>query len=603
MREVATGTMQYVHAVDKKILNTVSIQQDSIKGYMLDFCIHYKWYVILVFVMGVLSAFMTISVEYKIKEILDLIVYEPQASVLPFVGLLVLFKLISHGSIFGIRLLDAYFKPKIGSYVFLTLSRRVFRHSLHWFDAQLSGDISNKVADVHNGLFDIFNAYAQVVVAASGLVMLLVFLCVINPVSALIAAVFMVLYIPVVTVLFMRQLNLQKPFAESRQQMLGVLNDLMANIYSVKVIGSARSEIQSALLPVVKAWEHWGGRTRYFDAFPISVVDALLVVLLNGVQITVLALMFQSGVVSAGEFAFVAMLTLGVHSKIERLLEEILFSINPAVACMRSAFDRLLEPVAVQDCAHAKPLIVSTAAIQFNSVFFAYHKDKPVFSNLVFRVSGGERVGIVGTSGAGKTTLVKCILRYFDVDDGCITIDGQDITQVTQDSLRSSISVIPQDISLFHRSIMDNLKVAHPSVSDAAVFSACRRARIHHDILALPNGYETVVGERGVKLSGGQRQRIAIARALLKEAPILILDEATSSLDTPTERLIQQSLDTLLSTRGSTVIAIAHRLSTLKQMDRIVVLENGCLIEEGRHEDLLQLDGGAYKRLWQLQEI
>lgn len=145
--------------------------------------------------------------------------------------------------------------------------------------------------------------------------------------------------------------------------------------------------------------------------------------------------------------------------------------------------------------------------------------------------------------------------------------------------------------------------MACPSVSDAAVFSACRRARIHRDILELPNGYETVVGERGVKLSGGQRQRIAIARALLKEAPILILDEATSSLDTPTERLIQKSLDTLLSTRGSTVIAIAHRLSTLKQMDRIVVLENGFLIEEGRHEDLLQRDGGAYKRLWQLQEI
>ena len=214
----------------------------------------------------------------------------------------------------------------------------------------------------------------------------------------------------------------------------------------------------------------------------------------------------------------------------------------------------------------------------------------------------GEQVGLVGLSGAGKTTIIKCLLRYFDIVSGDITLDGRSIRSVTQASLRSQVSVIPQDITMFHRSIFDNLLLARPDATAEQVWNACKQANIHKDIMEMPDQYATIVGERGVKLSGGQRQRIAIARAILKDAPILILDEATSSLDSPTEKLIQSSINSVLEKSPATVIAIAHRLSTLTHMDRIVVLDKGRIVEEGSHPELIKKNG-HYKHLWDMQLI
>jgi ATP-binding cassette subfamily B protein len=199
--------------------------------------------------------------------------------------------------------------------------------------------------------------------------------------------------------------------------------------------------------------------------------------------------------------------------------------------------------------------------------------------------------------------MMKCLLRYFDVTDGAILIDGHNIQDISQESLRKAMSIIPQDITMFHRSIKDNLKLAAYDATDAEIISACKKAKIHDDVEAMPAGYDTVVGERGIKLSGGQRQRIAIARAILKNAPILILDEATSSLDTPTEKLIQDSINDVLENSKATVIAIAHRLSTLKHMDRILVLEKGNIVEVGSHTELLKKKDGLYKKLWEMQAI
>lgn len=203
-------------------------------------------------------------------------------------------------------------------------------------------------------------------------------------------------------------------------------------------------------------------------------------------------------------------------------------------------------------------------------------------------------------SGAGKTTFIKSILRYFDIREGEILIDGQNIQHVTQESLRTHISVIPQDITMFHRSILENIKIAKEEASFEEVQEACHQANIHADILKMPEGYDSIVGERGVKVSGGQRQRIAIARAILKKAPILILDEATSALDTPTEKLIQESLNQMIETSKATSIVIAHRLSTLLHMDRVLVFEKGKIIEEGTHKKVLGLNG-VYKTLWDSQ--
>jgi ATP-binding cassette subfamily B protein len=260
---------------------------------------------------------------------------------------------------------------------------------------------------------------------------------------------------------------------------------------------------------------------------------------------------------------------------------------------------KLLElPVEIQDKPNAEQLSVTRGEITFEHVRFHYKGAEALFENKSITIFPGEKVGLVGYSGSGKTTFVNLILRLFEVDKGSIKIDGQDIRDVTQDSLRANISLIPQDPILFHRTLMENIRYGRLSASNEEVIEASRKANAHDFIALLPQGYETYVGERGVKLSGGQRQRIAIARAILKNAPILILDEATSQLDSITENVIQESILELM--KDKTTLVVAHRLSTLLSMDRIIVFDKGNIVEDGTHNELLA-QGGLYKTLWEAQ--
>ena len=240
------------------------------------------------------------------------------------------------------------------------------------------------------------------------------------------------------------------------------------------------------------------------------------------------------------------------------------------------------------------------ADIALKVVFFRYSEDpsEAVFESLNLNIPAGQKIGLVGTSGAGKSTLASLLLRFYDIDKGKITIAGKDIAKLTQHSLRKHIAVIPQDTALFHRSLMENIRYGNLGASDEDVIKAAKKAHAHDFIKDLPDQYQTMVGERGVKLSGGQRQRIAIARAILKDAPILILDEATSALDSESEALIQDSLSKLM--KGKTVIAIAHRLSTIAKLDRLLVMQKGKIIEDGTHNELLKKKG-YYARLWAMQ--
>ena len=263
----------------------------------------------------------------------------------------------------------------------------------------------------------------------------------------------------------------------------------------------------------------------------------------------------------------------------------------------------IARPLQLVDPEGAKALIVHEGRVTFDDVHFGYGREAGVLQDFRLTVAPGEKIGLVGRSGAGKSTVVNLMLRFFDLEGGRILIDGQDISQLTQESLRSQISVVTQDTSLLHRSITENIRYGRPGASDADVLMAAKLAHAHEFILELEDwrgrhGYEAHVGERGVKLSGGQRQRIAIARVILKNAPILVLDEATSALDSEVEAAIQSSLDTLMA--GKTVIAIAHRLSTIARMDRLVVLDHGRIIEQGTHAELLRANG-HYAALWKRQ--
>lgn len=262
------------------------------------------------------------------------------------------------------------------------------------------------------------------------------------------------------------------------------------------------------------------------------------------------------------------------------------------------SFNFIFVPIRVKDKLNAKKLLIEKSTITFSDVNFSYHGNKKIFNNLSIEITSGEKIGLVGYSGAGKTTFVNLILRMYDIEKGKILIDQVNIADVTKKSLHELISIIPQEPLLFHRSLLENIQYGSFEKNEQAIIIAAKKAFAHDFIMKLPEQYKSLVGDRGIKLSGGQRQRIAIARAFLKNAPILILDEATSQLDSITEKLIQESLIELMV--GKTTIIIAHRLSTLESVDRILVFDDGQIVEDGPHSRLIE-QNGLYKKLWDSQ--
>jgi ATP-binding cassette subfamily B protein len=309
--------------------------------------------------------------------------------------------------------------------------------------------------------------------------------------------------------------------------------------------------------------------------------------------------LWQRGEITTGDVVLACTLGLAVlHAT--RDLAVALVDVVQHLARLAEAIETLLIPHNLQDHPQAEPFCRSGASIEFRNVSFRYPNGRQVFENFSLRLEAGQRVGLVGRSGGGKSTIFALLQRFYDVQHGEILIDGQDIARVTQDSLRAAIAVVPQDVSLFHRSIMENIRYGRPGASDTEVIEAARAARCLKFIESLPCGMDTIVGDRGVKLSGGQRQRIAIARAFLKDAPLLLLDEATSALDSESEAAIREALDRLMQRR--TVIAIAHRLSTLHSFDHVVVLQAGQAVQAGDPEQLTWRDG-PYRELLRRQSL
>ena len=266
---------------------------------------------------------------------------------------------------------------------------------------------------------------------------------------------------------------------------------------------------------------------------------------------------------------------------------------------LKSNIDLIFKPIEIQDKENAYALEIKYPSIEYQDITFAYIKEKEVFQNLKLTIKPYQKVGLVGLSGSGKSSLINLLLRSYVPQKGKILIDNQDISDITEFSLHKNISYVPQDVTLFNRSLLENLKITKPKASNDEIINACKLAHIHDSIMKLKNGYDSIVGERGILLSGGERQRIAIARAILQDAPILILDEATSALDSEAEFAIQQALSNLMNHK--TVIAIAHRLSTLRSMDRIIVLDNGKIIEDDTPQNLLKKENGTFKHFYSLQ--
>ena len=397
-----------------------------------------------------------------------------------------------------------------------------------------------------------------------------------------------------------RMRDRSKVMSEARSMLTGRIVDTYTNIVTVKLFSRAKEEEAY----VRDAIDHHTG--RFHEQLRLNTLFALTLTSLNALLITVTGafaiVLWRHGHVSVGTVAMALPMTMQIVSASGWVAWQVT-GIFENIGVVQEGMLTIAKPHTLVDRPDAKPLQVTRGEILFDDVRFGYGRESGLIEGLTLDVKPGEKIGLVGRSGAGKSTVVNLLLRFFEVEGGRILIDGQDIAAVTQESLRTQVSVVTQDTSLLHRSIRDNIRYGRPDATEAEIVTAAQMAHAHDFILDLEDqlgrrGYDAHVGERGVKLSGGQRQRIAIARVVLKDAPILVLDEATSALDSEVEAAIQSSLDVLM--RGKTVIAIAHRLSTIARMDRLVIMDKGQIVEQGTHDALLR-QGGAYAGLWRHQ--
>ena len=393
--------------------------------------------------------------------------------------------------------------------------------------------------------------------------------------------------------------NYRQPYraarAEADTKTTGTIADAISNQNTIALFSASAFE-ERIFSGVLKKWHAatlavWTVDERIWGAI------GLLFVGINVAMLYGAAIFWQRGAITIGDFVLIQsylLTTFGQLVGINRSLRGFYDSFADASEMVTI----LNMPHEVQDVPGAKPLSVSGGEVAFAHVNFSFNEHAPVLADFTLTIRGHEKVALVGPSGAGKSTITKLLLRLFEVNGGTISIDSQNIAKVTQDSLREAIAFVPQEPILFHRTLLENIRYGRRDASDAEVIEAAKKAHCHEFIEALPLKYETHVGERGIKLSGGERQRVAIARAILKNAPLLVLDEATSSLDSESEALIQDALEVLM--RGKTVMVIAHRLSTIMKMDRIIVLQNGGIVAEGTHQELLA-HGGLYRKLWSIQ--
>ena len=469
-------------------------------------------------------------------------------------------------------------------------------HSQRYFLSNFAGSLANRIAEVSMGvsqvmwtvLFDFWPLVISFTVSQ-------ILLATVNVRLALVLGVWTVIYVVICFLLARRCRRYAREYAAARSAVSGTIVDSVSNIMTAKLF--ARRDFEREHLELYLDREVERARATFWYMEGIRWFQFVAAFILMLAVIGYALRLWSEGAMSAGQFAMAASLSLLLIEQARGLSRRFL-EFFEFVGNINDGVGMIVRPHEVVDDAQAGPLQVSGGEIRFEQVDFAYTRERPVFRQLDVLFRAGERVGLVGYSGSGKSTLANLILRLFEPQGGRILIDGQDVKLVTQESLRAAVAMIPQDPMLFHRTLKHNIRYGRLDASDQEVIDAARLAYAHDFIAGMEEGYEALVGERGVKLSGGQRQRIALARAILKASPILLLDEATSALDSVTERSIQESLEHLM--QGRTVVVIAHRLSTLAHLDRILVFHQGRIIEDGSHRELLQR-GGHYAHMWTMQ--
>ena len=490
-------------------------------------------------------------------------------------------------------MLHGRWQPIISNQISDVLNDFVQHQSMSFWTGRMAGKINSQINYVQTGFSVIMNfleIFGSILIILINVGLILE----INSYVALIFAIVFVFRLVYGLALMKPMSNSAKTASEENSSLAGKIVDSISNYSVVKLFAAADAEreyLKPARKKTIKTRIYSFFIQRWFWGLPNFVWDIAF-----GITMLLCVILFSNGNILVSEIVFTMSVFFNVMGMISRIIGQIP-DVVEKLGSAKKSYDELNVELSVRDVENAPDLMVSHGKIEFKNVWFKY-KRKWVLRDFNLTIKPGERVGLVGPSGAGKSTLVHLLMRFYDPTRGEILIDGQNIRNVTQDSLRRSIAFIPQEPTLFNRTIRENIEYGKPGASIRQIHDASRRAAAHDFIMGTEKKYDSMVGDRGIKLSGGQKQRIAIARAFLKNAPILVLDEATSALDSETEIAIQKSFDELA--RGRTTLAIAHRLSTLRNMDKIVVLNDGNVVEYGTHGQLLRRRG-EYARLWKMQ--
>jgi ATP-binding cassette, subfamily B, bacterial len=479
-------------------------------------------------------------------------------------------------------------------------NRRLFahlsEHSATYFADRYAGALVNKIANAASGTEHLVSQWLwQFLPWIVGLVADLNLTYLAHPYFALGLVAWTLVYVPTNVFFVSRLHKLSFRYAEASSELRGQMVDSTSNIDTVRAAGEA--EYEKGHIGEYVGHQRVSHLREWWWSEWVLVTNGILLAAFIVGMLAMGMRLIASGAISVGSLVMVITVVMALEQRMFFLGQNLTQAVS-YYGQVSEGLKELLEPHEITDRPGARPLVVTSARIEFDHLRFAYREQAVFDGDFDLSIAGGQKVGLVGHSGAGKSTLVALLLRQFELQGGEIRIDGQQITGITLESLRRTLALVPQTTSLFHRTILENIRYGRLEASDEEVVEAARLAQADQFIEGLPDKYATRVGERGVKLSGGQRQRISIARALLRKAPILLLDEATSALDSESEAAIQAALAGLM--RDKTVIAIAHRLSTLRAMDRIVVLEAGRIVEDGRHVDLVER-GGVYASLWNSQ--
>ncbi|OGY88827.1 MAG: hypothetical protein A3B30_02870 [Candidatus Komeilibacteria bacterium RIFCSPLOWO2_01_FULL_52_15] len=562
----------------------------------------YRLSVVLVFFTICVASALDLIVPLLYRELINVIAGETQVVSVQnaAVGLLI--------AILGFYLV-AWVFWRIASFASVHLQTRVMtdlanrcfqyihRHSTSFFNSTFVGSLVRRVGRFSRAfetiadiiLWDLTGIIVSIVMVASVLAYR-------NRYLGLAILVWIIIYVSANYLFSRYKLKLDTARSMQDSRVTGVLADTITNQQNIKFFTGYRNEVDNF------AHETDTLRKMRFKAWSVeNVFEAGQILLMIFMEVGVMYLAFRlwlRGIITVGDFVLIQSYLFSVITRLWNV-GRMIRRFYEALAEAEEMTEILDTPHEITDAKSTHVLQVSDGRIEFRSVSFSYQKTRRVLSDITFVIAPRERLAIVGSSGSGKSTVVNLLLRNYDVESGKIFIDGENIRSVTLDSLWKNISVVSQDAILFHRSIIENIRYGKPDATDAEVAAAAQLAQAHDFITRFPDGYETYVGERGIKLSGGERQRIAIARAILKNAPILVLDEATSSLDSESEHLIQKALAALM--KNKTVIVIAHRLSTIMQMDRILVIADGKIVEEGSHQELAARKIGIYKSLWERQ--